>query len=203
MVQCIHWSSYIKLTLLCCCCLVAKLCPTLCNSTKRRLSRLLCPWNFPGKNTGVGCHFLLQGIFLTQGLNPCLLRLLHWQADPLPLAPSGQQTKKKRSSRPWCHQCLKERLYFLPWPHDHTQEVCMKKQSDLIDKLEFIPICHEKYFNVKASISQCKPCCIYEKVILYRFIIICTRKAYFSACSNSYLLVFYSQKHLCFSTSIF
>ena len=32
----------------------------------------------PGKNTGVGCHFLLQGIFLTQGLNP---HLLHWQAD--------------------------------------------------------------------------------------------------------------------------
>ena len=27
---------------------------------------LLCPWNFPGKNTGVGCHFLLQGIFLMQ-----------------------------------------------------------------------------------------------------------------------------------------
>ena len=35
---------------------------------------LLCPWDFPGKNTGVGCHFLLQGIFLTQGLN---LGLLH------------------------------------------------------------------------------------------------------------------------------
>ena len=34
------------------------------------LTRLLCPWNFSGKNTGVGCHFLLQGIFLTQGLNP-------------------------------------------------------------------------------------------------------------------------------------
>ena len=33
------------------------------------LTRLLCPWDFPGKNTGVGCHFLLQGIFLTQGLN--------------------------------------------------------------------------------------------------------------------------------------
>ena len=32
--------------------------------------RLLCPWNSPGKNTGVGCHFLLQGIFLIQGLNP-------------------------------------------------------------------------------------------------------------------------------------
>ena len=30
-------------------------------------TRLLCPWDFPGKNTGVGCRFLLQGIFLTQG----------------------------------------------------------------------------------------------------------------------------------------
>ena len=36
-------------------------------------TRLLCPWDFPGKNTGVGCHFLLQGIFPTQGSNPSLL----------------------------------------------------------------------------------------------------------------------------------
>ena len=41
-------------------------------------------WNFPGKNTGVGCHFLLQGIFLTQGSNPCLL---HWHVDFSPLHP--------------------------------------------------------------------------------------------------------------------
>ena len=40
-------------------------------------ARLLCPWDFPGNNTGVGCHFLLQGIFPTQGLNPHLLWL--WQ----------------------------------------------------------------------------------------------------------------------------
>ena len=33
-------------------------------------ARLLCPWNFPGKNTGTDCHFLLQGIFPTQGLTP-------------------------------------------------------------------------------------------------------------------------------------
>ena len=31
-----------------------------------------CPWDSPGKNTGVGCHALLQGIFLTWGLNPGL-----------------------------------------------------------------------------------------------------------------------------------
>ena len=36
--------------------------------------QLLSPWDFPGKNTGVGCHFLLQGIFLTQGSNPRLLQ---------------------------------------------------------------------------------------------------------------------------------
>ena len=40
-------------------------------------ARLLCPWDFLGKNTAVGCHFLLQGIFLTQGWNSCLLHLLY------------------------------------------------------------------------------------------------------------------------------
>ena len=42
-----------------------------------------CPWDFPGKNAGLGCHFLLQSIFPTQRLNPCLLWLLHWQVDSL------------------------------------------------------------------------------------------------------------------------
>ena len=36
-------------------------------------ARLLCSWDSPGEHTGVGCHFLLQGIFSTQGLNPGLL----------------------------------------------------------------------------------------------------------------------------------
>ena len=49
-------------------------------------TRLLCPWNFPGKNTGVGCHFLPQGIFLAEGLNP---ELLHWQVGSLPLCHLG------------------------------------------------------------------------------------------------------------------
>ena len=54
-----------------------------------RPTRLFRPWDFPGNNTGVGCHFLLQWIFLTQGLNLCLLRLLHWQAHSLPLSLLG------------------------------------------------------------------------------------------------------------------
>ena len=53
------------------------------------LTRLLCPWDFPGKNTSVGCHFLLQGIFLTQGSNLRFLPLLHWQMDSLLLCYLG------------------------------------------------------------------------------------------------------------------
>ena len=44
--------------------------------------KLLCPWGFSGKSTGVGCHFLFQGIFPAQGLNP---HLLH-HVDSLPLS---------------------------------------------------------------------------------------------------------------------
>ena len=39
----------------------------------RQPTRLLCPWDSPGKITGVGSHFLLQGIFLTQGIDPTSL----------------------------------------------------------------------------------------------------------------------------------
>ena len=49
--------------------------------------RLFCPWDSPGKSTGVGCHSLLQGIFLIQGSNMSLLHLLHWQASSLPAEP--------------------------------------------------------------------------------------------------------------------
>ena len=57
-------------------------------------ARFLCPWDFAGKNTGVGCHALLQGIFPTQELSPRLLCLLRWQAGSLPLVPPGKPRKK-------------------------------------------------------------------------------------------------------------
>ena len=53
-----------------------QLCPTLCDPMNSSLP-VLCPRDSPGKNFGVGCHSLLQGLFLTQGSNSCLL---HWQA---------------------------------------------------------------------------------------------------------------------------
>ena len=58
----------------------------------RRLqpARLLCPWDCSGKKAGVGCHFLLQGIFRTQGSNLHLLCVLHWQADSSRLVSPGK-----------------------------------------------------------------------------------------------------------------
>ena len=56
---------------------VTQLCLTLCDPMVAGCdlwpTRLLCPWDFPGKNTGVRCHYLLQEIFPTQGLSPGLL----------------------------------------------------------------------------------------------------------------------------------
>ena len=75
-----EWAS---LVLKGCVCAGTQLCPTLLWPRGLQPTRFLCLWNFPGKNTGVGCHFLLQGIFLTQGLN---LHLLYWRAEPLPLS---------------------------------------------------------------------------------------------------------------------
>ena len=83
-----HWPFYYSVPLYVC--MSAKSlqsCPTLCNPMDCKPTRLLCSWDSPGKNTGVGCHALLQGIFQTQGLNPGLSCLLPRQAGSLPLAP--------------------------------------------------------------------------------------------------------------------
>ena len=57
-----------------------------CDPCGLQPTRFLCPWDYPGKNTGVGCHFLLLGIFPAQELN---LHLLHCQVDSLPLSLQG------------------------------------------------------------------------------------------------------------------
>ena len=67
-------------------CSVTKLCPSLLQSHGLQPTRLLCPWDFPGKNTGGGCHALLQGIVPTQELNLCFL----YCRRPLPLSHLGR-----------------------------------------------------------------------------------------------------------------
>ena len=71
------------------CCSVASSCPPLLQDHGLQPTRLLCLRDFPGKNTGVVCHFLLQGIFSTQGLNPsqnlhCRQSLDHWVTKEVP-----------------------------------------------------------------------------------------------------------------------
>ena len=60
-------------------------------------ARLLCPWDFPGKNTRVGCHFLLQGIIPTQGSNP---GLLHCRQTPYWLSHEGSSEVAIFSPKP-------------------------------------------------------------------------------------------------------
>ena len=60
----------------------------------RQSARLLCPWDSPGKNTGVDCHFLFQGILLNWGLNP---GLLHFRQTLYQLNYTGSPLGKKNS----------------------------------------------------------------------------------------------------------
>ena len=84
---------------MCACAKLLHLCLTLCNPMG--CSPPSSSWDSPGKNTGVGCHALLQGIFLTQGSNSCFFPLLYWQVGSLPLVLAGKpniaymQNKKK------------------------------------------------------------------------------------------------------------
>ena len=83
-----------------CCCLVAKSSPTLLRPHGLQPTRFLCLWDYPGKNIRVGGHFLLQGIFLTQGLNP---RLLHWQADSSLLSHLGSPAPNPSHIKNYTH----------------------------------------------------------------------------------------------------
>ena len=67
-------------------------------------TRLLCPWDFPGKNAEVGCNFLLHRIFPTQGSNPW--RLLHWQVDSLTLSHRGSPTQLKKNQTVMAENCI-------------------------------------------------------------------------------------------------
>ena len=88
------------------------LCSVMSNSLQSRAlqpTRLLCPWGFPGKNTGVGCHFLLQGIFLTQGSISCIGRqILYHQCHHLHaiLGPSTENLLLEPALKSCQFQCF-------------------------------------------------------------------------------------------------
>ena len=77
----------------------------------------LCPRDSPGKNTRVGCHVLLQGIFLTQGSNPYLLCLLHWQAGFFTTSATWEAHKR------YVCMCAES----LQWPYDWASQASLSK----------------------------------------------------------------------------
>ena len=94
-------------------------------------TRLLCPWNSPDKNTRVGFHFLLQGIFPTQGSNPHLLHLLHWQAGSFTTVSCGEHDTvivylfplKGRSSAVHLYYPGTPQLFSVHWKHNSVPRV--------------------------------------------------------------------------------
>ena len=88
-------NSDMLLVNVCMLCLVTPLCPALCDPMDYSPPGSSVHGDSPGKNTGVGCHFFLQGIFPTRGLNLCLL---HWQADSLSLEHQGSPSKEHFSA---------------------------------------------------------------------------------------------------------
>ena len=85
------------------------------------VSQLLCLWDYPGKNTGLGCRAFLQGIFLIQESNPQCLCLLHWQAGSLSPAPPGKPKTMCLSlilSHVW--------LFVARWTVAHWALLCME-----------------------------------------------------------------------------
>ena len=85
-----HKLSLHEALLACVCAKSLQLCPTLCDPMGCSPPGSPVHGDSPGKITGVGCHALLQGIFLTQGSNQCLFCLRHWQVGSLPQAPPGK-----------------------------------------------------------------------------------------------------------------
>ena len=89
-------------------------------SNSLRPHGLYSPWDSPGQNTGVGCHFVLQGIFPTQGSNPLLLHPLHWHFTTVP--PAKPQWVRGGGESHRNLQCIARRseeqvtIYTWDWP---------------------------------------------------------------------------------------
>ena len=117
--------------------LVAKSCPTLATRGLQP-TRLLCLWEFPGKDTEVDCHFLLQGIFLTQESNPGLLHYrqilyrLSYEGSP---RVSVATIKKSTSNKCW-RGCGEKRILLHCWWEFKLVQSLWRIVQRLIKKLE-------------------------------------------------------------------
>ena len=91
-------------------------CPTLCDPMDCSPPGSSVYGDSPGKNSGVGCHALLHGAFLTEGSNPCLL---HWEVDYLPLSHQGSLVSRNGHCwASWWYLAFKIIFHWSLWlPH--------------------------------------------------------------------------------------
>ena len=117
-------------------------------------ARLLCPWDFPGKDArvgkdaGVGCHFLLQGIFPIQGSN---LSLLHWQADLFTTEPPGKPKDETDSIRSSCVQPT----HFLPLNWAWTGGGRVSREPSPLLKPKVMDGAWGRHLSVQLTFSFC------------------------------------------------
>ena len=100
-------------------------------------TRLLCPWASPGKNTGVGSHSLLQGIFLTQGLNP---GLLHCMQSLYHLSHQGRPVNSIKWL--WIRNYQKKEVSEKTiLPQIHVPSNILYPKRDIFPSLRQLPVC--------------------------------------------------------------
>ena len=113
-------------------------CPTLYNPMDSRPPGSSVHGDSPGKNTGVDCHALFQGVFLTQGWNPCLLCLLYLQADSLQLAPPGNPYMQSSlfEMQGWMNHKLESRLPEVSTDETTLMVECEEKLKSLLMRVK-------------------------------------------------------------------
>ena len=120
-------------------------------------SRLLCPWDSPGKHTGVGCHFFLQGIFPTQGSSPSLLhyrQILYRQSHQgnlitTQMSPMAQQLCPQLYASP-----LSPRLLCVPYTPKFRGSYMMVSARPSPHSLH-VPSIHPPDFSLNATLLRC------------------------------------------------
>ena len=110
-------------------------------------TRLLCPWDSPGKNTGVGCHFLLQGIFPTQESNPGLPHCRQTQADALTSEPPGSPIQYLQMMKflhlvlcPWICSSVSWFIVYGNW-----NRICILLQCENCININYVELVHSAF----------------------------------------------------------
>ena len=113
-------------------------------------ARLLCPWDFPGKNTGLGCHSLLRGIFPTQGSNQ---GLLHYMQILYCLSHQGRLA-------------LSRQKIHIKWANEWKINAKDYSEVDISSRLTFLGfILDEDGPSSPFLLSSSPPCLLWYKIV--------------------------------------